>query len=833
MKNRLILLLTILTICMSSLAGKVVIGDSLKVKLTRNALNNLKNLPTKTRKQYSSFLLKYNDGLMAFLLSSEESSKLYAADPEEIEKHYLSYKKLADSSDYDYPAAVFLSYVAKITVSDERIQFYRDEMLNAGIQDIIDKNKDTEDLVRELNLWSRKYLSFEPTSGRDMSPLDILNKCNVGRCEESQIFFVAAARAAGIPARPAFTPWWAHIDNNHAWCEVFVKGQWHYLGGCEPEYDLNRSWFTNLIDKAVLVVSEGAFPDSSEEVLIKNKYMSFLNTTAIYANKNNQPRKVLIKTKENGNPLPKTPLQIMVYNWASLRALMHVETDSLGEKNITLGTGSSFLYAELDSLKGYVFLNESPNDTTVVINLSKDELPFLDLTFKYPAPISYEWPARPDYDKKRSAVYEFYDKLIKMTADQPFPDPAAEKDSVLSQVWVNCRANKAEFVKFYLETKPDKEFLRLCLQLDKKYFYQMNASQFANLWASYNDFKRAGLKFDDKIWVNLMSPTVYFEEIPGIRLPLIFTKWREGELLTRITGIAKFMKSKYKIDPKKALAGLLPYDKIANLKEVSDTQYRILACQVYKANYIPCDLAEIPQTLSIYYQDKWQYFDIKTCKFLSDSGKKKNEEKPGKNLFVSFTDELGQKIKLEENQLLITQKNGFYPNDIQPEADSNYIYSCALLSGYYQLQVGYRISGEETKYYLFPLKIEKGKIIKEKYVLKRYPYDWKEVPEEYKPLLKLENPQSKDLIVLIGDHDREMIRRLSDKVKEKSSGQDFVWIGGKTSQENLVNYKTNSEYVKLLKLNPAWESQFLTFYYQAEQKKWTMYLGFWDNLPKK
>ena len=40
--------------------------------------------------------------------------------------------------------------------------------------------------------------------------------------------------AVGIPARQVYTPRWAHTDDNHAWVEAWVDGEWHYLGASEP-----------------------------------------------------------------------------------------------------------------------------------------------------------------------------------------------------------------------------------------------------------------------------------------------------------------------------------------------------------------------------------------------------------------------------------------------------------------------------------------------------------------------------------------------------------------------------------------------------------------------
>ena len=44
-----------------------------------------------------------------------------------------------------------------------------------------------------------------------------------------------------------------NCDDNHAWAEVLVNGEWHFLGACEPEELPDRGWFTNAATRALLV----------------------------------------------------------------------------------------------------------------------------------------------------------------------------------------------------------------------------------------------------------------------------------------------------------------------------------------------------------------------------------------------------------------------------------------------------------------------------------------------------------------------------------------------------------------------------------------------------
>lgn len=98
-----------------------------------------------------------------------------------------------------------------------------------------------EKAALEVNHWCHEHVIYKPTNARTRSPLATMLTA-YGRCGEESIFTLAALRAVGIPARQIYTPRWAHCDDNHAWIEVWVDGEWKYLGACEPEPRLNIAW---------------------------------------------------------------------------------------------------------------------------------------------------------------------------------------------------------------------------------------------------------------------------------------------------------------------------------------------------------------------------------------------------------------------------------------------------------------------------------------------------------------------------------------------------------------------------------------------------------------
>lgn len=820
-----------------SLSAQIKISNELSQKLHLQAEKNIKALPDSKYKVYSQLLKQYPDGLMAFLLASEENAKLLIANPNDIEQHYLSLNADPELSNSNLNENVVLSYICKITVSDERIEYYRQQMLDRELQTIKDKYSDMTERVRAVNLWCRKYMTFEQTSGRDLSPLDILNLTNVGRCEENQIFFVAAARSAGIPARPAFTPWWAHADNNHAWAEVLIEGQWYYLGACEPDFELNRSWFTSMIDKAVLIIAESALPDDNEEILLTGRYMSYINSTPYYSSKLNKSRKVKINCFSQSKAVNNAEISILVYNWGSLRPLIQCETDSSGYREITLSQGAAFVMAMKDSLISLQFLPESADDIQMNLDLTQQTLKEFACDLTYPKAIDYSWDTHPEYEKEKERILSSYNDLIRRQSQINFPDFHLLSDTLVQEIMQKSRFNKESFYLF-IKNNPniDLKFLKILSQMDSKIFYQATQQQYQQIYNLFLETQKSKRTFSDELLKNILSPVSYFEELPHQTLPQRWLKWRKKEQNNAITSIFKQMKKTYQVNNVKALAGLINTDQMQDLKYLNSLQFRMAAIAVLKHNFIPARLCELPNAILIYNKDQWQYFDIQKLEFLKGTGALQKTEITS-NFKLSIKDSYGQILDLKENQLVLSlmQNGSFYENDIQPKLSETGDYICSLRPELYYLQVGYRVNGEKTKYQLIPVNLIDQPTFEKSLILDEFPSEWAEISEQYSEISLWFNEQDldKDMILLIGDYDREMVRRLNDRIIEQNQEAMFLWFGAKISTENLKYYQFSEKYAQWIKEHPIYQQQLLTFYYNKEKKQWYYYQGMWDYLPKK
>lgn len=197
------------------------------------------------------------------------------------------------------------------------------------------------DAALEVNHWCHEHVTYQPSDSRTSAPLATLRSA-IGRCGEESTFAVAALRSVGIPARQVYTPRWAHTDDNHAWVEVWVDGQWHFLGACEPEPVLDLGWFNAPASRGMMMHTRvfGAY-DGPEEVLYTNACYTEINVTSNYAPVDNIEAQVV---DAEGHPTEAT-VDFRLYNYAEFYPLATKKTDAQGIASLQCGLGDLVLWA--------------------------------------------------------------------------------------------------------------------------------------------------------------------------------------------------------------------------------------------------------------------------------------------------------------------------------------------------------------------------------------------------------------------------------------------------------------------------------------------------------
>lgn len=263
----------------------------------------------------------------------------------------------------DIPEDIFRHFVLPVRGGKEnldtaRIVFYKELKERVAVCESMEK------AALEVNHWCHEHVIYKPTNARTRSPLATMLTA-YGRCGEESIFTLAALRAVGIPARQIYTPRWAHCDDNHAWIEVWVDGEWKYLGACEPEPRLNIAWFTLPVQRAMYVESEvfGKY-NGQEEIVYVNESGSGVNVTSHYTR--TVPTVVQV-IDENGQPVENAKVEYKIFNYGEFYPVVTLYSDVKGETFLTLGQGDIFVWASKGKKLGFGELSVERQDTLTVV----------------------------------------------------------------------------------------------------------------------------------------------------------------------------------------------------------------------------------------------------------------------------------------------------------------------------------------------------------------------------------------------------------------------------------------------------------------------------------
>ena len=220
------------------------------------------------------------------------------------------------------PDREWYHFVLPVRINNENLDESRKVFFNE-IKNRV-KGMSMKDAALEVNHWCHEKVSYQPSDSRTSAPLSAMRSA-IGRCGEESTFCVAAMRSVGIPARQVYTPRWAHTDDNHAWVEVWVDGEWHFLGACEPEAVLDLGWFNAPASRGMLMHTKvfGNY-DGPEEKMSQNKCFTEINITKNYTP--TADTKILV-VDNNGSPVQNAKVEYKVYNYAELFSVATKMTD--------------------------------------------------------------------------------------------------------------------------------------------------------------------------------------------------------------------------------------------------------------------------------------------------------------------------------------------------------------------------------------------------------------------------------------------------------------------------------------------------------------------------
>lgn len=262
----------------------------------------------------------------------------------------------------DIPEDIFLNYVVHHRINEEEIEPCR-SFFYGKLEERI-KNKPIKEAVLDVNYWCSEEATYQSTDERTVSPMTVY-KGAYGRCGEESTFTVSALRSVGIPARQVYAPRWSHCDDNHAWVEVWIMGEWYFLGACEPEEILNKGWFTNASSRAMLVHSRWFdIKDSNEAFIQKTGVAAVLNNLSFYARTKSITVEVV---DEQGVGIQEALVDFEVINYAEFYPIASLVTDAKGQAKFTTGLGTIHIHISKDGVYTQAMLDVREQQEITVI----------------------------------------------------------------------------------------------------------------------------------------------------------------------------------------------------------------------------------------------------------------------------------------------------------------------------------------------------------------------------------------------------------------------------------------------------------------------------------
>ncbi len=342
-------------------------GEDLTQKLSALSLD-----PSVTKPATDTLTREESDAL-TFLYAYMDLPDLMDHTPE----YYLANTRVALQARRELPwgsrvpAKIFRHFVLPLRVNNEFLDDFRTTYYTE-LRDLV-RGMTMEQAVLELNHWCHRHITYAPSDGRTLPPLSTLRNA-LGRCGEQSTFVVAVLRTVGIPARQVYTPRWAHTDNNHAWVEAWVDGEWHYLGASEPAPVLDNAWFDAPVLRAMLLHTTAFGHYSGDEEFLKQTPVSTeLNVSDNYVPTANAKVRVL---NPDGTPAEGAEVTFRLYNYAELYPLVRRTANNLGEASARLGLGDIVVVANRGPLIAMQKLSVRPDAAPLVLTLgSWEDLP--------------------------------------------------------------------------------------------------------------------------------------------------------------------------------------------------------------------------------------------------------------------------------------------------------------------------------------------------------------------------------------------------------------------------------------------------------------------------
>ena len=369
------------------------------------------------------------------------------------------------------PEREFKHFVLPPRVNNENLDRFRAtyyEELKARVQDMT-----LYEAVLEVNHWCHEHVNYKGSDSRTSAPMATV-KTSWGRCGEESTLLVTALRTVGVPARQVYTPRWAHCDDNHAWVEAWVDGQWHFLGACEPEPVLDLGWFNEPASRALLLHTRvfGNY-DGPEEVISRNDYFTEINVVDNYGK---TAKTTFTVVDADGTPQPGLTVEFKIYNYAEFCTVVRKTTDENGQTWLTSGLGCMMAYAAKDGHFGFqVFKSGEQDEVTITLDHQEGTEDSFEFDMVPPEPSALSPEVTPEMRAENDSRVHYEDSLRNAyiadckKAQQEIIGNTGNKTlgSIYEKAWGNYQTI-ADFVKYAQDKQQEIKAVNLLSNISDK-----------------------------------------------------------------------------------------------------------------------------------------------------------------------------------------------------------------------------------------------------------------------------------------------------------------------------------------------------------------------------
>ena len=530
----------------------------------------------------------------------------------------MSARDLAENLDYAFlareampwgktlPWDIFLHYVLPHRTSQEPFKPHRARLFGELAPLCATAGSMGEALMR-VGKWCAERAEYRPTSRRDLDVISVL-EAGYGRCEETNILFMAAARAVGLPVRQAMVPWWQHTDGNHAWVEAWTEDGWRFLESGTEFSALNQTWFAAQAPRMAKVVAYAFGHPNDPAVYRTGTGFALVDNTDAYTR--GTPVQVSVRSAED-QPGPGRDVFFSVFSLGGLRPVTRAVTNDNGQARVMLGPGTYFVSTAAEDGLAWTMLDTRDMDETRVrlYTGTARALP-ASIRFSHPeqAESSFNAAVSTRLKRLRAERLKRWEPLLR-SLPNPLPGHLALAGERAPE-WLRLLNQPADPASPWLPS--------LVANLDEKDLLQADPETLPRditmALQARQDAEKAGLSYDDAMFERfVLSPRLYLEPWSAWRVELHprLHKHAKQSVQDKVRAVGQMLNALQALPPTLFGPPLTPLQTLEGGFFANDMDKAVLATAALRTLGVPARCA--PDFGAVEYFDgaDWQFWEMR------------------------------------------------------------------------------------------------------------------------------------------------------------------------------------------------------------------------------